>query len=84
MANAATNFSARRKQIFCHHSSGVFLFCALTGERMELACDPELLYIGAMFHDMRVMDGTLATRNASRSTAQTLRKTFRRSGGSSL
>jgi hypothetical protein len=30
----------------------VFLFGALTGERRKLAYDPELLYIGAMFHDM--------------------------------
>lgn len=35
-----------------HHSRRVFLFGALTGERKKLAFDPELLYIGAMFHDM--------------------------------
>jgi len=35
-----------------HHSKRVFLFGALTGERRKLAYDPELLYIGAMFHDM--------------------------------
>ncbi len=35
-----------------NHSRRVFLFGALTGERRGLACDPELLYIGAMFHDM--------------------------------
>ncbi len=35
-----------------HHSRRVFLFGALTGKRKELTFDPELLYIGAMFHDM--------------------------------
>jgi hypothetical protein len=35
-----------------HHSRRVFLFGALAGQRKELAYDPELLYIGAMFHDM--------------------------------
>lgn len=35
-----------------HHSRRVFLFGALTGGKKGLAYDPELLYIGAMFHDM--------------------------------
>jgi HD superfamily phosphodiesterase len=35
-----------------HHSRRVFLFGALTGRKKALAFDPELLYIGAMFHDM--------------------------------
>ena len=39
-----------------HHSRRVFLFGALTGERKKLKYDPELLYIGAMFHDMGLMD----------------------------
>lgn len=39
-----------------HHSRRVFLFGALTGERRGLRYDAELLYIGAMFHDMGLMD----------------------------
>lgn len=39
-----------------HHSTRVFLFGALAGERKQLKYDPELLYIGAMFHDMGLMD----------------------------
>jgi hypothetical protein len=35
-----------------HHSSRVYLFGALTGQRKGLKYDPELLYAGAMFHDM--------------------------------
>ncbi|WP_442932217.1 HD domain-containing protein [Mycobacterium sp. 050134] len=33
------------------HSRRVFLFGALHGRRLGLAADPELLYVGAMFHD---------------------------------
>ena len=35
-----------------HHSTRVYLFGALTGERKGLRFDPELLYVGAMFHDI--------------------------------
>jgi HD domain len=35
-----------------NHSSRVYCFAALTGKRLNLTFDPELLYAGAMFHDM--------------------------------
>src|SRR5882757_1437921 len=35
-----------------HHSTRVYLFGALTGARKGLKFDPELLYVGAMFHDI--------------------------------
>src|SRR5580698_6039670 len=35
-----------------HHSSRVYYFGALAGKQRELKFDPELLYAGAMFHDM--------------------------------
>ncbi|QNB16030.1 HD domain-containing protein [Paraburkholderia tropica] len=35
-----------------HHSSRVYLFGALEGVRLGLKFDPELLYAGAMFHDV--------------------------------
>src|SRR6476661_7149213 len=35
-----------------HHSSRVYYWGALTGRRRGLRFDPELLYAGAMFHDM--------------------------------
>jgi HD domain-containing protein len=35
-----------------HHSSRVYYWGALTGRRRSLRFDPELLYAGAMFHDM--------------------------------
>jgi hypothetical protein len=39
-------------ELLFHHSTRVFLFGALTGERKKLKYDPELLYIGGMFHDI--------------------------------
>lgn len=38
-----------------HHSSRVYYFGALAGQRRGLKFDPELLYAGAMFHDMGLM-----------------------------
>jgi len=35
-----------------HHSSRVYYFGALAGKHRGLKFDPELLYVGAMFHDM--------------------------------
>ena len=34
------------------HSLRVYLFGALQGRRLGLRYDPELLYIGAIFHDL--------------------------------
>jgi hypothetical protein len=39
-------------ELLFNHSSRVFLFGALAGEHRGLKFDPELLYAGAMFHDM--------------------------------
>ena len=35
-----------------HHSRRVYLFGALRGREQGLEFDPELLYVGAMFHDL--------------------------------
>src|ERR1700690_3678428 len=35
-----------------HHSSRVYYFGSLAGKHLGLVFDPELLYTGAMFHDM--------------------------------
>jgi len=35
-----------------HHSSRVYYFGALAGKHRGMSFDPELLYAGAMFHDM--------------------------------
>ncbi|WP_218220684.1 HD domain-containing protein [Nesterenkonia sp. Act20] len=35
-----------------HHSRRVYLFGSLRAEQLGISVDPELLYIGAMFHDL--------------------------------
>lgn len=53
MARAATELVRDTEtELLYHHSRRVFLFGALAGQRQQLRFDPELLYIGAMFHDM--------------------------------
>ena len=39
-------------ELLFNHSSRVYLFGALAGQQRGLKFDPELLYTGAMFHDM--------------------------------
>lgn len=39
-------------ELIYHHSRRVFWFGSLQGRRRGLSFDPELLYIGAMFHDL--------------------------------
>ncbi len=43
---------SRESDLLFHHSTRVYLFGALTGQRKGLKYDPELLYVGAMFHDI--------------------------------
>jgi hypothetical protein len=57
MAQAATELVRDAEtELLYHHSRRVFFFGALTGERRGVTYDAELLYIGAMFHDMGLMD----------------------------
>lgn len=39
-------------ELVYHHSRRVYLFASLRGLERGLAWDPELLYVGAMFHDL--------------------------------
>ena len=57
-------------ELLFNHSSRVYLFGALAGEHRGLKFDPELLYAGAMFHDMGLPRCTAATMSASRWTAR--------------
>jgi HD superfamily phosphodiesterase len=58
MARAATQLVRdTESDLLFHHSTRVFLFGALAGARKGLHYNPELLYIGAMFHDMGLVDG---------------------------
>jgi HD superfamily phosphodiesterase len=56
IARAATDLVRDTEtDLLYNHSRRVFLFGALTGDRKGLKYDPELLYLGAMFHDMGLM-----------------------------
>jgi HD superfamily phosphodiesterase len=44
-----------------NHSLRVYAFGALPGARRGLRYDPELLYIGAMFHDIGLVEGHRST-----------------------
>jgi hypothetical protein len=53
MARAATQLVRDTEDdLLYNHSRRVFFWGALTGERRGLKYDSELLYMGAMFHDM--------------------------------
>jgi HD domain-containing protein len=53
MARAATELVRDTEDdLLYNHSRRVFFWGALSGDRRGLKYDPELLYIGAMFHDM--------------------------------
>jgi HD superfamily phosphodiesterase len=53
LAQAATELVRdTESDLLFHHSTRVYYFGALAGLRKKLKFDSELLYIGAMFHDM--------------------------------
>jgi hypothetical protein len=58
LAREATEFVQDvSTQLLFDHSRRVFLWGALQGERLGLDYDPELLYVGAMFHDIGLVEG---------------------------
>ena len=58
LARATTEYIRDiESDLLYHHSRRVFLFGALSGERQQLTYNPELLYVGAMFHDLGLVDG---------------------------
>ena len=64
-----------------HHSSRVYYWGALTGERRGLRFDPELLYAGAMFHDMGLTPAySSADKRFEVDSANTARDFLRRHG----
>lgn len=53
MAREATQLVRdTESDLLFHHSSRVYYWAALAGQRRELKVDHELLYVGCMFHDM--------------------------------
>jgi hypothetical protein len=57
LARATTEYIREQENdLLFHHSRRVFLWGALTGERKGLAYDAEQLYVGAMFHDLGLVE----------------------------
>ena len=57
LVRAATDHvRAAEDDLLFHHSRRVFFFGALQGQRRGLRPDLELLYVGAMFHDLGLTD----------------------------
>jgi hypothetical protein len=57
LANAVTELVRESASpLLFHHSRRVYLFGMLQGRRRRLAPDPELVYVGAMCHDLGLTD----------------------------
>jgi len=58
LAREATEFVQDvSTQLLFDHSRRVFLWASLQGEQIALDYDAELLYVGAMFHDIGLVEG---------------------------
>jgi hypothetical protein len=58
LAREATEFIRDAStQLLYHHSRRVFLWASLQAERLSVDHDAELLYVGAMFHDLGLVEG---------------------------
>jgi HD domain len=58
LASEATEFVREAStQLLFDHSRRVFLWASLRGEQLGLSYDAELLYVGAMFHDVGLLEG---------------------------
>ena len=58
LAREATEFVRdAATQLLFDHSRRVFLWASLRAEQLDLRYDAELLYVGAMFHDVGLLDG---------------------------
>ena len=64
-----------------HHSNRVYLFGALAGKRKGLKFDPELLYVGAMFHDMGLTEAYRHSQNRFEVDSANAARDFLRSYG---
>jgi hypothetical protein len=57
MVDAATELVREASPaLLFNHSRRVFLFASLKGRHRRLEVDPELLYVGAMFHDLGLVE----------------------------
>jgi len=56
VADATELIHKSEPPLLFHHSRRVYLFGMLQARRLGLRPDPELLYVGAMFHDLGLTD----------------------------
>jgi hypothetical protein len=64
LAREATELiRSAESDLLYNHSLRVYSFGALQGNRLGLSYDPELLFIGAMFHDLGLVDGHRSEHN---------------------
>ena len=68
-------------ELVYHHSRRVFLFGALRGQEAALGYDPELLYVGAMFHDLGLTDTYARTDQRFEIDAADVARSFLRERG---
>jgi HD domain len=64
-----------------NHSTRVYFFGALTGQRKRLKFDPELLYVGAMFHDIGLTERYRQSQNRFEVDGANAAREFLRSYG---
>ena len=64
-----------------HHSLRVYSWGALRGALRGLPYDPELLYVGAMFHDIGLVDGHRSEHDRFEVDGANAAREFRRSHG---
>ena len=58
LAREATEFVRDTStQLLFDHSRRVFLWASLEADQLKLSYDAELLYVGAMFHDLGLVEG---------------------------
>ena len=82
MARDLTQFIRdTESDLLFHHSTRVYLFGALTGQRRGLRFDPELLYAGAMFHDIGLTAGFQGSQNRFEVDGANAARDFLRSHG---
>lgn len=64
LARATTEYIREQEDdLLFHHSRRVFLWGALSGERKGLKYDAEQLYVGAMFHDLGLVEAHRSEKN---------------------
>lgn len=57
VAEATALIQATESPLLYHHSRRTYLFGMLHGQLRGVKADPELLYVGSMFHDLGMVEG---------------------------